>query len=49
VSHWRVGEADIESLLAERALQPVTGSVTEAVLDAAAKLLPHLPHLDLFG
>jgi hypothetical protein len=29
VSRWRVGEAEIETLLTERALQPVTGSPAE--------------------
>jgi hypothetical protein len=29
VSRWSVGEAEVESLLAERALQPVTGSAAD--------------------
>jgi uncharacterized protein (UPF0332 family) len=29
VSRWRVGEADVEGLIAERALQPVTGSAAD--------------------
>lgn len=29
MSRWRVGEAEVETLLAERALQPVTGSAAD--------------------